>query len=244
MAKTYCIKDGYQHGTANVTVEQTPGEYWSPQRFKATRHNQLHTYLEARDLLRERGLKTVLDVGCGVGYKLATVLSPLAARAVGVDQPNAIKLARQFYAHLPIQFEAVDLEEKRDSGLGTFDLVVCADVIEHLLDPDVLLEFILAHCHERSCVVISTPERDVRRGPGNVKSPRREHVREWNRDELRRYLEASGLRVVRQLLRPGFAIGWSPKYLRERLRLLRQRVPYRYCQVAVCEPGRARTASC
>jgi len=235
--KTYSIKAGYQHGEANLTVERIPGEYWSPQRLKDTRHNQLHCYLEARKIMREHGLKTVLDVGCGAGYKLATVLSPLAERAIGVDQPNAVNLARVRYAELPVRFEAVDLEQAHDSGLGTFDLVVCADVIEHMLDPDVLLAFIHAHCHDNSHVILSTPERDIRRGPDNIKSPRREHVREWNRAELKRYLESSGLRVVHHLLRPGFAIRWSPKYLRERLRLLRKRIPYHYCQVAVCRPA-------
>jgi hypothetical protein len=86
-------------------------------------------------------------------------------------------------------------------------------------------------------VALSTPERDVRRGPDNMKSPRKEHVREWNQRELRQYLQSRGFEVVRQALLPAFRVGFSPRLLRERLRLVRKRIPYRYNQLAVCRPG-------
>ena len=55
-----------------------------------------------------------------------------------------------------------------------------------------------------------------------MKSPRKEHVREWNQSELRRYLESRGFKVVHQALLPAFRVGFSPRLLRERLRLFRR----------------------
>jgi 2-polyprenyl-6-hydroxyphenyl methylase/3-demethylubiquinone-9 3-methyltransferase len=235
--KTYSIKEGYEHRTTNITLESEPGDYFTPTRIKNTRYTQVHAYLEAAKLMRSEGLGSVLDVGCGIAYKLVTYLEPVAETSVGIDQQTAIDLARKLHPQARSRFVVTDLERSAETGLGTFDLVVSIDVIEHLLDPDLLLDFIRAHCHRESWVVLSTPERDVRRGPDNMKSPRKVHVREWNRSELRRYLESHGFQVVRQDLLPGFRVGFSPRLLRERLRLVRKRIPYRYNQLAVCRPG-------
>jgi 2-polyprenyl-6-hydroxyphenyl methylase/3-demethylubiquinone-9 3-methyltransferase len=235
--KTYSIKDGYEHRTANVTVETEPGDYFTPTRIKNGRYLQVHPYLEAARLMRREGLGSVLDIGCGTGCKLVAHLEPVARSSVGLDQQTVIDLVHTLHPEARSRFVVADLERPAETDLGTFDLIVSIDVVEHLLDPDLLLDFIRAHCHDGSWVVLSTPERDVRRGPDNMKSPRKEHVREWNRSELRQYLESRGFEVVRQALLPAFRVGFSPRLLRERLRLVRKRIPYRYNQLAVCRPG-------
>jgi len=235
--KTYSIKEGYEHRTANVTLETQPGDYFTPTRIKNARYLQVHPYLEAARLMRRHSLKSVLDVGCGTGCKLIAHLEPVAETSVGIDQQTVIDLAHKLHPQVRSRFVVADLERSRETDLGTFDLVMAIDVIEHLLDPDLLLDFIRAHCHGESWIALSTPERDVRRGPDNMKSPRKVHVREWNRGELRQYLEAYGFEVVRQALLPAFRVGFSPRLLRERLRLVRKRIPYRYNQLAVCRPG-------
>jgi 2-polyprenyl-6-hydroxyphenyl methylase/3-demethylubiquinone-9 3-methyltransferase len=235
--KTYSIKEGYEHGTANVTVETDPGDYFTPTRIKNGRYLQVHPYLEAARLMRRERLGSVLDVGCGTACKLVAHLEPVARTSVGVDQQTVIDLARTLHPEARSRFVVADLEQPAETDLGTFDLVVSIDVIEHLLDPDLLLDFIRGHCHDGSWVVLSTPERDARRGPDNMKSTRKEHVREWNRSELQQYLESRGFEVVRQALLPAFRVGFSLRLLRERLRLVRKRIPYRYNQLAVCRPG-------
>jgi 2-polyprenyl-6-hydroxyphenyl methylase/3-demethylubiquinone-9 3-methyltransferase len=231
--KTYSIKEGYEHRTANVTVETEPGDYFT----KNGRYLQVHPYLEAARLMRREGLGSVLDVGCGTGCKLVAHLEPVARTSVGLDQQTVIDLVQKLHPESKSSFVVADLERPAETDLGTFDLIVSIDVVEHLLDPDLLLDFIRAHCHDGSWVALSTPERDVRRGPDNMKSPRKEHVREWNQGELRQYLESRGFEVVRQVLLPAFRVGFSPRLLRERLRLVRKRIPYRYNQLAVCRPG-------
>ena len=75
-----------------------------------------------------------------------------------------------------------------------FDLVICSDVIEHVLDPDQMMEFFNTINFKR--LVLSTPERaiiqqvqrqmgwDVEENgpPANVC-----HVREWAKDEFAHY---------------------------------------------------------
>lgn len=237
----YFIKDGYQHRTENATVEQAVGDYFTPKRVIFSRHMQHHVYALAARLAREQDLKSVVDVGCGLGHKLVEVVGPQAERVVGIDQPTVVEAAKKALAEADhvthrdrVTFVAADLEKPDDGALGTFDLVLSVDVIEHLLDPDKLLAFVRARCHGTSWVIVSTPERDVRRGRDCMKSPKPVHVREWNQAELKQYLEHSGFDVVQQVCLPAFKSGWSWTMLRERLRMMRKGIAMNYCQAAVC----------
>src|SRR5215831_1019668 len=73
--------------------------------------------------------------------------------------------------------------------LSGFDLVICADVIEHLPEPDGLLRYLqsIAPCW----IVLSTPDRDVVGARyGTMEGPPKNihHVREWNMPEFRSYI--------------------------------------------------------
>lgn len=67
------------------------------------------------------------------------------------------------------------------------DLLVCADVIEHLPNPDDLLEFIAEIDFQE--LIISTPERDAVAGRKDFGPPENTaHYREWNAIEFKNYL--------------------------------------------------------
>ncbi|MAE68046.1 MAG: hypothetical protein CMJ18_27670 [Phycisphaeraceae bacterium] len=228
----YGIKPGYEHGQVNETLEAAPGDYWNPKRIAQSRYFQRHVYEMAVDLIDERRLSSVLDVGCGTGMKLTEMIVPRAG-AIGVDQENIIDVARRM--HPEGTFTAVDLE--RDGAQPPderFDLILCVDVIEHLADPDRLLGYIRDHCRADTTVIISTPERDKLRGPDNVKSPKRAHVREWNRAEFAAYLESRGLEVIRHDQVPALRWSRSLSMAKERFRMWRKRIPMRHCQVVRC----------
>jgi SAM-dependent methyltransferase len=232
----YCIKDGYIHRTSNQTLETREGDYWDPKRLLLDRATQRVVYQQGRDLVRRRGLKTVLDVGCGMAQKAVALLAPVAD-TVGVDQPTAVNAAQRMHGEAEgIRFVADDLEAPEQSELGTFDLVICADVIEHLLDPDVLLNYVRDRCHAGSYVLLSTPERDLVRGVANTRSPKAEHVREWNRSEFAAYLRSRGYEILSHELAPAFQMGASRYLLHERWRLFRKRIPLRHTQLVLCRP--------
>src|SRR5438874_968982 len=77
--------------------------------------------------------KTALDVGCGAGL-LTEPLARLGATVVGLDaSPELIEIARDHAARsgLTIDYRSGELAELN----GTFDLITCMEVIEHVADP-------------------------------------------------------------------------------------------------------------
>ena len=92
------------------------------------------------------GGRRVLDVGCAGGY-LGTILASRGYRVTGIDSPGAAR------AGFPESIEL--LEADLDMGLppltGRFDFVICADVLEHLRRPALLLRDLRGvHCHGRT----------------------------------------------------------------------------------------------
>jgi SAM-dependent methyltransferase len=78
--------------------------------------------------------RRVLDVGCAGGY-LGALLAARGYRVTGIDSPGAGN------AGFPESVELVeaDLERGLPALSGRFDFVICADVLEHLRRPDLLL---------------------------------------------------------------------------------------------------------
>jgi len=227
----YCIKDGYQHRTENATVEEQPGDYWAGVRHLLSNHAQYAAYETAAQLIQQKQLKTTLDVGCGLGHKAMRLLHPITDLTC-VEQATVVQVASEAFPQG--KFVAANLEQPDETGLGTYDLVLSVDVIEHLLDPDLLMNFVKAHCHDQSYIVISTPERDVRRGKDNMQSPKSEHVREWNMVEFAAYMQTHGLSIVEHRCVPAFRVGTSWYMIKERLRLLRKGISLNYSQVIIC----------
>jgi 2-polyprenyl-3-methyl-5-hydroxy-6-metoxy-1,4-benzoquinol methylase len=96
----------------------------------------------------------VLDVGCNEGY-LASIADP-SNRFWGVEaRPQAAEIARRTYRDVVV----ANLDRYRDIRLDRrFDVIVCADVLEHLLDPVAVLSFFVAQClAPGGRVVVSLP---------------------------------------------------------------------------------------
>jgi len=73
-------------------------------------------------------------------------------------------------------------------------------VIEHLLNPDFLLDYIKSKLAINGTVILSTPERNRLRGVKCNCSPNLHHVREWSFDEFERYLESEGFQIIDHFL--------------------------------------------
>jgi 2-polyprenyl-3-methyl-5-hydroxy-6-metoxy-1,4-benzoquinol methylase len=80
----------------------------------------------------EPPLGQVLDVGCGAGAVGRELRAAGAERLVGVElDPAAAERARPAYDELLVG----TVEELLDRIPGSFDTIVCYDVLEHLVDP-------------------------------------------------------------------------------------------------------------
>jgi 2-polyprenyl-3-methyl-5-hydroxy-6-metoxy-1,4-benzoquinol methylase len=105
-----------------------------------------------------KGDLNVLDVGCGRGDQLRHLRSWMGARiqsAKGIDiSPVAIKLAalREPWA------EFVTMDVIRPRLDWRFDLVVCSQVLEHILDANRALESMIAMLKPGGVLVLTVPD--------------------------------------------------------------------------------------
>lgn len=162
------IKAGYKTRMDNSYFDDTPFED----------EFQRPVYEHARAVLHRLGLRKVVDVGCGSGFKLLKFFSEY--EAVGVDLPPTVAWLRQRY---PMGHW---VENGAPNPHG--QIVICSDVIEHLPNPDDLLDYIDA-C-QPEVVVLSTPARELLPFKDTQDGPPRNvhHVREWTMAELKTYI--------------------------------------------------------
>jgi 2-polyprenyl-3-methyl-5-hydroxy-6-metoxy-1,4-benzoquinol methylase len=107
------------------------------------------------DLLIGKG-RRALDVGCAYGYT-SRVLADLGYETLGVDiSAYGTKQAKNFSGN---QFLVCDAQTNMPFKAGTFDLVTCFDVLEHLPYPERAFANILQA--SKSIVVCTTPNKKI-----------------------------------------------------------------------------------
>ena len=105
--------------------------------------------------------KRALDVGCGAGL-VCEPLARLGAAVTGVDAAlENIEVARRHAvgSGLDIDYRQGELAEL---GLGTFDLVTCFEVLEHVADKPGFVVQLAGHLASGGLMVLSTPNRTAR----------------------------------------------------------------------------------
>ena len=194
------IKPGYRENPPRSFDREPDARYWTDARVAASSRYQYPVYQLCRDLLRSRAARSFLDVGSGPGTKVSELIAPLCSDLVLIDQPSSREIVRRCVPSA--RFVASDLDALELDLERSFDLIACADVLEHLKHPDLCVRFIRAHLAEGGRAVLSTPERDNLRGRACMTSPHPDHVREWNAAEFRAFVEGCGLVVEQQILLP------------------------------------------
>ncbi|PJF39513.1 MAG: hypothetical protein CUN55_14140 [Phototrophicales bacterium] len=236
MSKTYCIKSGYKPNTQALTIElDNPGSYWTPARIRASSQFQFYVYKLARDLMQKHQLNNLLDVGSGPPVKIKKHIWPLCKDITIVDQPTVAPLAKNILPEAT--FLGMDLEKPRSLN-KQFDLIICADVLEHLLDPDPCLTWIYSSLRPNGIAIFSTPERDILRGIHCNHSPKPEHIREWNQLEFACYIRSHKLQIMQQLLTPQKKLPFLTELVWRRLNNITQIKKWSGCQIVVATKSR------
>ena len=159
-----------------------------------------------------RGLD-VLDVGCGYAM---TSQHLKGNRVTGIESnPDAVKVAR---TRIDCVVER-DLQDF-DPNLGSFDVIIFADVLEHLAWPVGVLRQYLALLKPHGTVIVSLPNV----GLWSVRLQHlagrfdyeetgvldRTHLRFFTRRSALRMLDAAGLKPLRRTYNPGLVRPFVP----------------------------------
>jgi SAM-dependent methyltransferase len=190
--------------TGERTLPDVPEEnYW----FR--RHLVVYEWIAERT----RG-KRVVDMACGEGYG-SDVLAATAASVTGVDaNPEAHEHARSRYVRDNLTF-ARDLVETYTEEC---DAVVFLQTIEHVRDPDEVLEHFRSMLAPGGVAYISTPNLLTLAPEGAEKSENPWHIKEYRAEEFRELCEAHfdhveihGLHHARVLAVHAFVLklGWD-----------------------------------
>jgi SAM-dependent methyltransferase len=140
----------------------------------------------------------VLDAGCGVGYGAEMIARAGASRVVGVDlAPEAIATASERVGEV-VDFQVGDVQDLPFAE-GSFDLVVCFEVLEHLEDPEPAITALKGVLRDGGLLIVSSPNRGVY-PPGNP-----HHLHEFTVEELRDALTARFANVVLMRQHPWLA---------------------------------------
>jgi 2-polyprenyl-3-methyl-5-hydroxy-6-metoxy-1,4-benzoquinol methylase len=198
----YCLPNSYR---ANLSDQSVPVAAYTapPPNFEY----QGAVYRYAARLARNHGLRRILDVGCGSGLKILTYLAGADREITGLDDKVCIDHCRATHATGRWLVENFDRDAKVIDE--KFDLIICADVIEHVVYPERLVAKIVAYAHPETHIVLSTPDRlrlDEPRPLGPPANPL--HVREWTLPELARFISAQGITIVAHRYVPQRDLTW------------------------------------
>jgi SAM-dependent methyltransferase len=129
--------------------------------------------------------KTVLDVGCNVGYGVQ-LLANAGATVSGVDvSPQAVKVAKE---RLGTGADIRLYDGKRSNfAAHSFDVVTSFQVIEHISDYDAYFAEIARVLRADGIAIFTTPNRCLRLDSG-MKPWNPFHVREFGPKDLRDFL--------------------------------------------------------
>lgn len=127
--------------------------------YKDARPNPSHAYLwpvlDAVVASRAFAIRRAFDIGCGNGATSDRLRQQRFA-VIGVDVANqGIEIARRMFPQ--VQFHVDSVYEDLSGRYGTFPLVVCFEVIEHLYDPRKLIQTIRGLLEPGGTLVLSTP---------------------------------------------------------------------------------------
>jgi 2-polyprenyl-6-hydroxyphenyl methylase/3-demethylubiquinone-9 3-methyltransferase len=130
-------------------------QYWKYR--KETNHvysNAPRRITQTSEILAEYEIQKILDIGCGEGM-LGRVLDD-RYEIIGIDiSDQALNLASDHYDNT--RQLNVEKENLTDISYSDFDAVVCLELLEHVFNPEDVLQEILSIIHKDGLFISSFP---------------------------------------------------------------------------------------
>lgn len=182
-----------------------------PKVFKAL--SQHPRYLAVENEIAKRGLRNILDVGCGVGM-IATLLGHrLGVKISGVDlSPMNVAKAKALCWVDQVNFQVGVAEE----GIGklfpkkSFDGILLMELLEHVMDVEELLNTVKPLLAPGGRILITLPN------DKNADHPPIQHVREFDLENIRQMFghypdfHCEELPVVPEVYAGGYFVHFTP----------------------------------
>lgn len=206
----FFLPENYRPNPIATTRDtERPDLYWNLKRRRAAGIYQFPVYRYCMEIIHKKGVKSLTDIGCGFGTKLALINNRFPEiEIVGIDQESAIAECQKRFDFG--NWYSDDLEcPKVDFHRIKADLVVCSDVIEHVTDPDAVLRYLIRSVKSDGMIVISTPDRESMYRTAMVSPRNPDHVREWSYGEFAEYLRSRGFYIHEHFHVPPIKLGFD-----------------------------------
>jgi 2-polyprenyl-6-hydroxyphenyl methylase/3-demethylubiquinone-9 3-methyltransferase len=138
--------------------------WWDPESEFKPLHQINPLRLDWIDAIAPLNGRNVLDIGCGGGI-LAEAMARRGARVKGIDlSEKALKVAQlhRLESRVAVDYEAVSAEDLAERETGTYDVVTCMELIEHVPDPGSLVRACSRLARPGGQVFFSTINRNLK----------------------------------------------------------------------------------
>lgn len=122
--------------------EELAHRWWDPESEFKPLHQINPLRLDYIDRRAQLTGKKVLDVGCGGGI-LSESMAQRGAQVTGIDMgeaPLAVARLHQMESGVEVDYQQTTAETLADQQPGSFDVVTCLEMLEHVPDPESVIQ--------------------------------------------------------------------------------------------------------